>query len=136
MHSFGGLFVRVCSPRNYLSLFSFLLQGLPSYGSPTSMMARPPCGLQRAEPRDVESEAYMMADLYRKGGTCLGPGTLKLQLWDLQPSSCSNVEVKPKRLLNQAWTTPRAARKPSSRRDVCLRADVLGRADGGLACRL
>ncbi|CAE7252453.1 CRTISO [Symbiodinium necroappetens] len=39
--------------RNYLSLFSFLLQGLPSYGSPTSMMA------------------YMMADLYRKGGTCL-----------------------------------------------------------------
>ncbi|CAE7802593.1 unnamed protein product [Symbiodinium microadriaticum] len=36
--------------RNYLSLFSFLLQGLPSYGSPTSMMA------------------YMMADLYRKGG--------------------------------------------------------------------
>ncbi|CAK9079577.1 Prolycopene isomerase [Durusdinium trenchii] len=39
--------------KNYLSLFSFLLQGLPSYGSPTSMMA------------------YMMADLYRKGGTCL-----------------------------------------------------------------
>lgn len=38
--------------RNYLSLFSFLLQGLPSYGSPVSMMA------------------YMMADLYRKGGTC------------------------------------------------------------------
>ena len=28
--------------RNYLSLFSFLLQGLPSYGSPTSMMAEIP----------------------------------------------------------------------------------------------
>lgn len=39
--------------KNYLSMFCFLLQGLPSYGAPTSMMA------------------YMMADLYRKGGTCL-----------------------------------------------------------------
>mmetsp|Transcript_21897 Transcript_21897/g.51156 ORF Transcript_21897/g.51156 Transcript_21897/m.51156 type:complete len:644 (-) Transcript_21897:41-1972(-) len=39
--------------RNYLSMFCFLLQGLPAYGAPTSMMA------------------YMMADLYRKGGTCL-----------------------------------------------------------------
>jgi len=34
-------------------MFCFLLQGLPSYGAPTSMMA------------------YMMADLYRRGGTCL-----------------------------------------------------------------
>lgn len=39
--------------KNYLSMFCFLLQGLPSYGAPTAMMA------------------YMMADLYRKGGTCL-----------------------------------------------------------------
>eukprot|EP00929_Paragymnodinium_shiwhaense_P067523 TRINITY_DN33976_c0_g1_i1.p1 TRINITY_DN33976_c0_g1~~TRINITY_DN33976_c0_g1_i1.p1 ORF type:complete len:671 (-),score=72.42 TRINITY_DN33976_c0_g1_i1:306-2318(-) len=39
--------------RNYLSMFCFLLQGLPSYGAPTSMMA------------------YMMADLYRRGGTRL-----------------------------------------------------------------
>lgn len=33
---------------NWLDMFAFLLQGLPSYGAPTSMMA------------------YMMADLYRK----------------------------------------------------------------------
>lgn len=39
--------------KNYLGMFCFLLQGLPSYGAPTSMMA------------------YMMADLYRRGGTCL-----------------------------------------------------------------
>jgi len=39
--------------KNYLSMFCFLLQGLPSYGAPTAMMA------------------YMMADLYREGGTCL-----------------------------------------------------------------
>jgi len=39
--------------KNYLSLFCFLLQGLPSKGAPTSMMA------------------YMLADLYRKGGTSL-----------------------------------------------------------------
>lgn len=34
--------------RNWMDMFAFLLQGLPSYGAPTSMMA------------------YMMADLYRK----------------------------------------------------------------------
>lgn len=39
--------------KNYLGMFCFLLQGLPSYGAPTSMMA------------------YMMADLYRGGGTTL-----------------------------------------------------------------
>ena len=33
---------RIRMSRNYLSLFSFLLQGLPSYGSPTSMMVRFP----------------------------------------------------------------------------------------------
>lgn len=38
--------------KNWMDMFAFLLQGLPSYGAPTSMMA------------------YMMADLYRKN-TCL-----------------------------------------------------------------
>eukprot|EP00931_Biecheleriopsis_adriatica_P056455 TRINITY_DN33449_c0_g1_i1.p1 TRINITY_DN33449_c0_g1~~TRINITY_DN33449_c0_g1_i1.p1 ORF type:complete len:615 (-),score=126.59 TRINITY_DN33449_c0_g1_i1:50-1894(-) len=38
--------------KNWMDMFAFLLQGLPSYGAPTSMMA------------------YMMADLYKKD-TCL-----------------------------------------------------------------
>lgn len=38
--------------KHWLDMFAFLLQGLPAYGAPTSMMA------------------YMMADLYRKN-TCL-----------------------------------------------------------------
>jgi len=38
--------------KNWMDMFAFLLQGLPGYGAPTSMMA------------------YMMADLYRKN-TCL-----------------------------------------------------------------
>ncbi|CAE7192094.1 CRTISO [Symbiodinium natans] len=69
--------------RNYLSLFSFLLQGLPSYGSPTSMMA------------------YMMADLYRKGGTCLdypkgGSEAIVKALVDgiLETSPCGKVLTK------------------------------------------
>lgn len=37
--------------RNWMDMFAFLLQGLPSYGAPTSMMA------------------YMMADMYKKGAT-------------------------------------------------------------------
>lgn len=38
--------------KNWMDMFAFLLQGLPSYGAPTSMMA------------------YMMGDLYKKN-TCL-----------------------------------------------------------------
>jgi len=38
--------------RNWMDMFAFLLQGLPSYGAPTSMMA------------------YMMADMYKRD-TCL-----------------------------------------------------------------